>query len=240
MAATVQCCYSLDSNAIDPSTYLMTPTVTQGEHEVELRAGVGSGKAGTQSARAAGVGFGLGVTQRWFSEVSVHYARVGANPTGFDALDWENIVQLAEPGQWPVDLGIATELELPRDAAEGKGVKLGLLMQKEFGFSQANLNLVLTRHFQGTEFPTTTLSYQGQLKYRYSEPFEFGVQAFGNLGALDHWAPARLQAHRVGPVVLGKIPLRNERAFHYELGLLLGTGGRSPPLTLRAQLEYEF
>ncbi|HXR35545.1 MAG TPA: hypothetical protein VN754_06335 [Candidatus Binataceae bacterium] len=228
------------ARAVDPSAYLLLPTVTQGEREIDLRAGWGSGDATVNADKAAGLGFGYGVTQHWFTEVAVQYRRQGNTGTEFDAFEWENILQLAEPGEWPVDVGLALELERPRTMAEGTGVRVGPLLQKEFGMVQANLNLLLARHIHSSQFQSTSLNYQGQVKYRYSQPFEFGLQAFGNVGAVNRWAGYEGETHRIGPVVLGKFPLANESSLSYNLGLLFGTTAKSPDRTLRLQVEYEF
>src|SRR5208282_3873995 len=98
------------TRAADPSIYLLLPTVTQGEREIDLRSGWDSGGATVNTDKAVGLGFGYGVTQHWFTEVAVQYRRAGNGGTEFDAFEWENILQLAEPGEWPVDVGLAVEL----------------------------------------------------------------------------------------------------------------------------------
>jgi hypothetical protein len=228
------------TRAADPSVYLLLPTVTQGEREIDLRSGWGSGGANVNTDKAAGLGFGYGVTQHWFTEVALQYRRAGNGGTEFDAFEWENILQLAEPGEWPVDVGLAVEFERPRNTAEGPGARVGVLFQKEFGMVQANLNLLLGRHIHSTQFQSTTLSYQGQVKYRYSQPFEFGLQAFGNVATVNGSTSYSSETNRIGPVILGKFPLANERSLSYNLGFLLGTTANSPDRTLRVQVEYEF
>jgi hypothetical protein len=226
--------------AADPSTYLLLPSVTQGEREIDLRWGAGSSGGTAQTVRAAGLGFGYGVTQRWFTEIAVQYQRAGSAGTQFDVLEWENIVALAEPGEWPVDVGVSVELERPHSAAEGPGGRFGILLQKELGMMQANFNLILGHHFHSTQFTTTMLGYQGQVKYRYRQPFEFGIQAFGYVGTVNRWGSYANQTHRIGPMVLGKFPMASEQALRYNLGYLIGTTAHSPDRTLRLQLEYEF
>jgi hypothetical protein len=224
----------------DPSVYLLLPSVTEGERELDLRTGVGSGDDSARAAKAAALGLGYGVTQRWFTEATVQYQQTAGSGTGLDSFEWENILQLAEPDEWPVDVGLALELERPRDRAEGPAARVGALLQKEYGRVQINLNLLLTRHFHGTEFPSTALGYQGQVKYRDRQSLEYGVQAFGNVGAVNRWGAYSTQTHRIGPVILGKFPLANERSIGYTLGVLLGTTERSPDRTLRLQVEFEF
>jgi len=117
----------------------------------------------------------------------------------------------------------------------------GVLLQKEFGVVEANLNILLTHVIEGPEPATTRVQFQGQLKYRYSEPFEFGLQAFSNVSSYRAtWAPYSDQVHRMGPVALGKFKFGRERSLSYNAAFLLGTTNRSPDRTLRFQIEYEF
>jgi hypothetical protein len=85
------------------------------------------------------------------------------------------------------------------------------------------------------------LGYQSQIKYRYSQPLEVGIQAFGRFSSGGQtWAPYPQQVQRLGPVVLGRLRLPHERSLSYNLAFLMGTTQRSPDQTLRFQVEYEF
>ncbi|HEX7156498.1 MAG TPA: hypothetical protein VF229_04735, partial [Burkholderiaceae bacterium] len=168
------------------------------------------------------------------------YAREGVSGTRFDAVEWENLLQLSEPGEWPVDTGILVEIEKPHDTAEGWGVAAGPLLQRDVGPVQLNLNLLLTRRYRTQHDGPMKLRYQAQAKVRYSEPFEFGIQAFGSLGPWDRWTSPADQTNRIGPAVFGRLPLAGGRSLGYNLGLLLGTTDGSPDRTLRLQIEYEY
>jgi hypothetical protein len=227
--------------AADASEYLFLPTVTQGEREIDWHFGVGSSGVTTGAASNSGIGFGMGVTEHWFTEVAVEYHKQAAYGTALDAFEWENILQLAEPNEWPVDIGVVCIVEKPHNAREGMAVRAGPLFQKEFGHFQANLNILLVQHFQSALFPATQIRYQSQIKYRYSQPFEFGLQAFGDLASpTQSWTAYSAQVHRVGPVVLGRFVLSGERSLSYNAAFLVGTTAHSPDRTLRMQIEYEF
>ena len=229
------------AHGADPSTYLLLPGVTQGERELDTRYGVGSAGTTTRHQQDAGIGIGLGVGANWFSEIAVQYRRIGRNGTALDGFEWENIVALAEPGQWPVDVALAIEVEQAHDSREGPALRAGPLLQGEYGRFQANLNVMAGRHIHSAEFQATQLRYQAQVKYRYSRPLEVGLQAFGSLGSASQtWSAYADQVHRIGPVVLGRFVLPGERSISYNAGYLLGTSAHSPDRTLRLQLEYEF
>lgn len=233
--------------AVSADEYLFTPTVTQGEREIDWLFGTGSSGDKTGAQFNTGLGFGVGVTQHWFTELDIKYRRQSSVGTSLDAFEWENTLQIGEPGQWPVDVGMVFNVEKPYAASssslktEGWSIRFGPLLQKDIGKVQVNFNLLIARFLQGSEFPTTRLSYQSQIKYRYSQPLEVGIQAFGRLSSSGAtWTPYSEQVHRVGPVVLGRLVLPGERSLLYNIAFLIGTTAHSPDRTLRFQAEYEF
>jgi hypothetical protein len=221
----------------DPDDYVATPAVEYGEREIELRLGSASATEGARHS-AASLAFGYGVTPWWFTEVYGKWQRSDA--TRFDAFEWENRFQLTEPGQYFADFGLLVEIERPRDRAEGYELRLGPLMQKDFGPVQANLNVLLERHYRADEPEATELGYQWQLRYRWRPAFDFGAQGFGEVGPWNDFAPAREQRHVVGPAIFGKIGLGGRDVVKYDTALLFKVSGVAPARTLRAQLEYEF
>ncbi|MHB8476180.1 MAG: hypothetical protein ACYDBZ_07840 [Steroidobacteraceae bacterium] len=233
--------------AINANEYLFVPTVTQGEREVDLYLGAGSTGPKTGSEDNAGLGVGVGITGHWFTELAIEYRKKQSMAAGLDAAEWENTFQFGEPGQWPVDVGMVFNLERPFNTLSNSltkdtpSVRFGPLLQKQYGKVQANFNLIFVHHFQSTAYPEAQLRYQSQIKYRYTEPLEFGVQAFGKLGAGSQTLSSYSdQVHRVGPVVLGRFAIPGERSLSYNAALLLGTTPHSPDRTLRVQIEYEF
>jgi len=221
-----------------PDDYVLTPTVEYGEREIELRIGTASGEEGEPRASAASIAFGYGVTQWWATEIYGKWHRDGT--TSFDAIEWENRFQLTQPGQYLVDLGFVVEIERPRDRAEGYELRLGPLLQKEFGPVQANFNVLLERHYRSTQPQQTELGYQWQVKYRWREAFEFGAQGFGEVGKWNDWASAREQEHIAGPAIFGKFNLDGRQAIRYDAAVLFRLSDAAPRQTLRARIEYEF
>ena len=233
--------FSQTAWAVDASDYLLLPTVIQGEREIDWRTGIASSGSTANAQTDYALGLGYGVTAHWFTEVAVHYGQRQGSTLQFKDVAWENILQLSEPGEWPVDVGIAFEIEHSQASQDQMNVTAGALMQKEFGLVQVNFNFLVTHVIEGTETAATRVHYQGQLKYRYSEPLEFGIQAFGNVSSCcTTWASYPEQVHRLGPVALGKFKFARERSLSYNAAFLFGTTHSSPDRTLRFQIEYEF
>ena len=227
----------------DPNDYVLTLDFTGGEHEVETKLGAASsGPNGAPAGEAAALGWGRGVNDAWFTEAYVQFANAsaGARAGGLDAVSWENVVRLSEPGQWSVDVGALLEIERPRAASQVWKITAGPLFQKDYDQVQVNANLLLTRVVDGQFFEPTQLSYQFQLRYRSDPRLEFGMQALGDLGSWNHWGNPNAPSHRLGPAIFGSHKLAPGRAIRYNAALLLGASRGAPNATLRAQIEYEY
>ena len=226
-----------------PSDYVYVPSVEYGEREIDFKYGTWKLKEEPVRKTAASLGFGYGVTQWWFTEAYLKYAKNSGERTKYDAFEWENKFQLTEPNQYFVDLGLITEIEIPRERREeGYEFKIGPLFQGDAGAIRWNANLLFERVFRGrSEEPRVTeIGYQLQAKYSLSPTFEIGAQAFGEMGKWDHWEPASEQNHRAGPAIFGKVKLGGREAIRYNAAWLHGVSSAAPRNTFRLQAEYEF
>jgi hypothetical protein len=220
-----------------PADYVFLPGITYGEREIDLKMGTWR-KDGRESA--ASIGFGYGVTQKWFTELYRKYERSDDQGTHFDAWEWENKFQVTEPGQYPIDVGFIIEIERPADRREGYEVRLGPLFQTEVGKVQLNANVLFEQHYRSDSTQRAELSYQWQAKYRWKPEFEFGMQGFGDTGSFNHWDPVVEASHRMGPAVFGKLKIGDRKAIRYNAAYLVGTSNNAPSNNFRAQVEYEF
>ncbi len=238
VAALASLC--LQQAVAGPADYVYTPTVEYGERELDFKFGTAR-EPGEDRETAASIGFGVGATPFWFTELYAKFERVGGGATKLEAVEWENKFQLTEPGEYPVDVGLIVELERPQDHDEGWEVKLGPLFQADLTTRlQANVNVLFERHFNAAEKSETELGYQWQLKYRWQPTFEFGVQGFGEVGEWNDWEAADEQGHNAGPAVFGKLPLGDHQAIKYNAAYLIGLSDHAADHTLRLQAEYEF
>ena len=86
----------LQSAHAGPADYVYTPTVEQGELELDM-------KFGTQDSdpreSAGSIGLGYGVNDWWFTEAYLKYTKEGDASLKYDAFEWENKFQLTETGK---------------------------------------------------------------------------------------------------------------------------------------------
>jgi hypothetical protein len=222
-----------------PADYIYTPAVEFGEKEIDFKAGSAS-KDNDPRESAYSLGFGYGANEWWFTELYGKYKNEDNSGAKYDAVEWENKFQLTETGRYPVDLGVILEIERPQNRAEGWEVKWGPLLQTEYDKFQLNANLLFQRNYRADFANSTEFGYQWQMKYRWKQEFEFGLQVFGDMGPWSDWSPANEQVHLVGPAVFGKIELGNHQALRYNAAWLSGSSTAAPDHTWRLQVEFEF
>ena len=235
---------ALVSTAVFAGTadYVYMPTVEQGEREIDFKYGTGT-PPGADRKTVSSLGFGYGANAYWFTEVYLKREQVGSS-SDVTLAEWENKFQLLDTGKYPFELGVITEMEAPVSASGPMELKVGPLLQTEFGKVQLNGNLLFERKFStdgsGIQYQTE-VAYQWQVKYRLQQEFEFGAQGFGSMGEWDSWVNSKVEeGHNVGPAVFGKLVLANRQAIKYNAAWLLGTGATTPEQTFRMQVEYEF
>ena len=224
-----------------PGDYVITPNVEYGEREIDLKYGTERFKDQDARESAGSIGFGYGLKPWWFTEAYLKYEKEGSDKTRYDAFEWENKFQLTEHNQYPVDLGFVVEVEIPRERhEEGYELKFGPLLQTDTGPLRWNANLLFERHYRGEEHSDMEMGYQLQSRYDFSGDFGVGVQAFGEMGRWDHWAPKGEQEHVAGPAIFGRVKLGGRDQIRYNAAYLFKASGGAPDNRFRLQVEYEF
>jgi hypothetical protein len=226
----------LQSAHAGPADYVYTPTVEEGEKEIDFKFGT---RDSSPRKSVSSIGFGYGVNDWWFTEAYVKYAKEGGG-TKYDAFELENKFQLTETGKYPVDVGLITEIEIARDRSDGIELKFGPLFQTEIGKWQLNGNILFEKVVDAATSSPTVMLYQWQAKYRWQPTLEFGLQGFGEMGKWNDWDSHDQQFHNIGPAVFGKIPLDAHKAIKYNAAWLFGLTNGTPDNTFRMQVELEF
>ena len=229
-----------------PSDYVRVPSVEYGEREIDFKYGTEKAKDSEGGGRftAASVGLGYGATPWWFTEAYVKYEKEGGEKTKYDAFEWENRFQLTESNKYFVDVGLFTEIEIPRERrVEGYELAFGPLFQFDTGPVRWNANVFFEKVIRSREEGAhpTEIGYQLQAAYRLPAGIDIGVQAFGEMGKWNDWEPRDEQKHRAGPAIFGKVKLGEGRqVLKYNAALLFGETHATPRHTFRLQAEYEF
>jgi hypothetical protein len=227
-----------------PDEYIYPARVTAGEREIDFKFGSRNMNDKDQNRSSGSIGLGYGVNEHWFTEVYFKYNHNAGSKTEFDAIEWENRIQLTETGKYPVDFGFLFEIERPQDRSEGYEVKWGPLLQTDIGNTEWIANALIQRNYRADAPSSASAFYRLQGRYLYRKEFSFGFQAFGDLGTWDNWATSQQQGHRIGPAAFGKIGIGEKQAIKYNVAYLVGKTRIDDEAfrgkTLRMQIEYEY
>lgn len=217
-----------------PADKVYRPVVEKGEREIEFR--TGAFKEDDVYERAFVADFAWSPTEHWKTELVVEYEGESGEGGEIEAVEWENVLIFAEPGEHFVDVGLFAEYEHTLEEGPDK-ILVGPLLQKEFSDVIANLNLLFVREVGAEAGDDTELSYRWELKWRGQERLEFGMQGFGTLGALDHLGDDA--EHRIGPALFGGRKLANGNKLGWDAAVLTGIGPHGPDAQARFEIEYE-
>lgn len=238
LLASLACLPSLAQAA----TYkVYSPRVVYGETELEARAFLNQDEFdAVDRTGALKLAYGYAFTKNWKTEV---YGEIEYNDgvAEFEALEWENILQLTPQGKYWVDLGLLAELEVAVEADHPHGLKVGPIIEKSFGKTVATVNLTLEREFGPNHSEVTDFAYAARLRWRMGPGFEPAIEAYGSRGILDGFKLDQVQRHQAGPAFYGQLDLGNASKIVYSAAALRGlTDSDSPDWTYVLRFEYEY
>jgi hypothetical protein len=151
----------------------------------------------------------------------------------------ENIFQLTEQGQFWFDAGLYLEYKAEDKAADEAEVKL--LLEAPTGDLSHTLNLEFAKEIGEGADRGVNFAYAWRSRWRLTELFEPGFEAYGEFGRIDHFEALEEQEHNIGPVIAGKVDLGNTPGhIKYRIGYLFGITEASADGIAKLDLEYEF
>jgi len=186
------------------------------------------------------LGFGYGVTSRWFTELTATWFQVGGRQTRHTGVQWQNDFLLTQ-GQYDWDLALHTVVERSRNRANGHAFEIGPVLQTEYFRTQFNFNVFLQREADNGQANDTELVYQWQVKHRWKSWLQPGLQGFGEVGKWNDWLPRKKQSHRAGPAVFGYVDVGPRgHQIKYEAAYLMGrnSGRIANSFTMRVQYLF--
>ncbi len=215
-----------------------SPLVEAGEKAVELRGHYDfDGNDALDGGQAYKAEVEWAPYSRWLTELLVEYEGEPGESLDATEIAWENVFQLTEQGQYWLDFGLLAEYAYSLEDDGADAIELGLLGQKDFGRSEARINLLFEQELESDA--DLEMEYRWQYRYRLEERFEPGVEMYGSLGEWGDMGSFNDHEQQLGPAMFGKLRTA-AGAVKYELGLLFGLTDETPDTTVRFLLEYEF
>ena len=231
LVAAVVVTASVVPRPAEASHIIYTPAVEYGETEIEFRGHDNfDNDDSVDGSSKFKLDIGYGFTDRWFSEIVLEYKNPANGSGELEAIEWENIIQLTEQGQYSVDWGLLVEYKFAREPGKPDKIEAGPLMQKEFGRLLLTTNLILEKEVGSHAESGVEWEFASRLQWRRGPLFEPAIELFAEADELQ-----------LGPAFLGRTRIGDSLTFFaYEIGLLFGLTGDTPDQTLRFIVEAEF
>jgi hypothetical protein len=224
--------------AADPGYYVVTAYDNSGVRTIDARYWTVK-FPGSPEVVWPEIGFGYGVSTRWYTELYASYIGSSQMATKLSTLNWQNEVLLTQ-GQYPFDLALhASYIHMAGDG-QGHALEFGPVLQTDVGRTQLNGNLFFERSYGGADAGPTQMKYQWQVRHRWRPLLNLGLQGFGELGPWYHWAPRDQQSHRAGPALFGSLPLGDRQSLLYQAAYLFGSiyGQHGRMFSMRVQYAF--
>jgi hypothetical protein len=227
-----------DVVAVTPGYYVITTYDNEGEKSVDFNFW-NVKMPNSPAVNAPDVGFGYGVTSRWFTELFAEDKHIDGGSTAFAKWSWENDYMLTQ-GQYPIDLAMHTLITRFHNTDSGIGFEFGPVLQADIDHLQLNGNIFFDREYQAAQTNRMQMKYQWQAKYRWKPQFAFGLEGLGELGEWRDWSAESAQSHRIGPAIFTAFRRAGGQQFKLEAAYLFGKifAKEAKVFTLRAHYEF--
>jgi hypothetical protein len=204
------------------------PYVEPLEREIELRANIIDDSSHEKHKdQKYWLAYGFSPLERWFIEAYVIARKNNGKSLEVSGYELEGLWQLTEQGEYWADWGMLFEIE--RETSDNAWeYSVAGLVEKEIGPTSLTANLHLIYEYGSgvdDEFETYLAM---QWRWRFREILE---------PAIEYYKGDELNA--VGPVALGMTRFGRQKV-KWELGPIFGIDSKSPDVTWRILLEYEF
>ncbi len=219
-----------------------SPIVEYRELEVENAGSIGRDSRSAHDHEVSLVQeFAYGVSERWATEFEAEWGHDPGPGNGLRYLvnTWANKYQVFEQGSQWLELGLWGEYGRATEVGGADRVKLGPLLQKVIGPTITTLNVFVEREVGPGASHTLDSSYGLQVIYDWSKALSPAIEAFGDMGDVQHLPRFNDQQHRLGPVLVGTYSLGELGAIKYNIAYLRGLTAATPQSTYKWVMEYE-
>jgi hypothetical protein len=224
----------LPANVLAKKVY--SPNVKQGEIELETQSEIFRSKDPAKQGKGKHqLELSYGVTNYWHTGVYAVYEKLPGKSLDYTQAKWANIIQLTEPGQLWMDVGLYAEYIWAAPGVEHPDVlELKVLMEKPFEQWKHTLNLVFKQPLWGNE-TSTEVGYAWRSRYKMSDTLKPGIEVYGSLGTTNNFQPAK-QSQLIGPVLEYKIT----DSIELDFGWLMDTHEGPAYGAFKLNMEFEF
>ncbi|MDC0088505.1 hypothetical protein OAI12_00645 [Porticoccaceae bacterium] len=205
------------------------PYVQETEQELEFRAITQNQQPRSpDNNQLYRLAYGRSLNDRWFAEV--YLTGDQSDAAGFDlrAIELELKWQLTEQGEYWADWGMLFELAKAIDDNIYE-ISSGIIVEKELGNWSHTANFIVEQEWGADIIDELESTLTMQSRFRYSQLLEPGIEFYKGQNTFA-----------IGPVLMGELRWGLRQKLKWQSGAIFGLDEKSPDLTLRLLLEYEF
>lgn len=216
--------------------YIYSPIVHQGELEIEYSGNrTFDHRRDKDSDQAHEIELAYGVNSRWMTGVEGKIKNAPHESAEMSAIEWKNIIQLAEQGEYWLDSGLLVSYSHAFDPNSADAVEVKLLLEKGWGKFLHRANLSFEQEIGHDASGGPEREFRWSSRYRHDEHFEPGFEIQSNFGKANDSGLFREQEHYIGPAAYGQV-VRNVK---YEAAYLFGASDATANSAVRFKLEFE-
>lgn len=205
------------------------PYVQPLEQELEARASLQNYQEGIpDNLGLYRFAYGRALGERWFGEVYLLGQRSDEQSFELSGYELEAMRQLTEQGEFWADWAVLFELEKQHQDDIWE-FSTGIIAEKEWGKWSGTANFFASQEW-GDDIEDEFETAMGlQARYRHSPALEPALELYKGDNSFG-----------LGPVLMGQINLQGKQKLAWEAGAIVGLDQKSPDLTWRFLLEFEF
>jgi hypothetical protein len=210
-----------------------SPTVVQGQSEIELRAAqYRDSSVILDDGRGYVVSIAHSFTDWWHPELYLgQYERAPRQPAMLTGYEFENTFQLAPAGEFWADPGFLLSYGYASHTGSANELELGPLFEKHSGRFTQRLNLIWEREL-GSAADSHAFTFRSAYSVSYTMRTEFAP-------GLEVFARPHTDVYQLGPVIYGEHYF-GASEFEYSAGVVFAMSRNAPNATMMLRLEYEF
>lgn len=184
-----------------------------------------------------------GVNDWWQTELYGIWSKDAGENVDFEAVEWENIFQFTEKGEYWLDTGATLAYEWTPESSEPDTIEARFLVAKDIGETSHVFNLLLEKEVGSGPKESLEAGLFWSSRYNLNPYFQPGFEIQSELGKVSDAGEFDTQEHYIGPVAYGTIPFEMEgnkiEGLQYRAGYLFGFSNGASTGQAVLQLEYE-
>lgn len=218
-----------------------SPVVHEGEWELEARGHLDiDDDASLDGGQKQIYEIGYSVTDIWHTALFGEFEKEPEGSLKFDAIAWENIVELFTQEEAWLASGLYFEFEAKDEEGAADKIEAKLLLEKDLSGIRNTANVNFEKEVGNNADDDLEFGYAWRSRTEVAHDFKVGFEAFGELGEIKNFKSPDRQEHQIGPMLYGGIELTEDVELDYRLGVLFGLTDATPDETFVWQLELEF